>query len=102
MTEITTSEIKIIIIQIIVMAILGGFMFLFSQSPVNQSTAPTTTVNQSTHVSASDQTWISNLIGIPEGMGELFFISLLVISPFLVFDGMIALRFAKDIATKWI
>lgn len=84
------------------MAILGGFMLLFSQSSVSQSTVPVTTINQSTHVSASDQSWISNLIGVPEGMGELIFISLLVISPFLIFDGMIALRFAKDIATKWI
>ena len=104
MTEVTTSEIKIIVIQIIIMTILGGFMLLYSASPTETQQAPGTAANQSTStsVSASDQSWISNLISIPEGMGTLIFISLLVISPFLLFDTFIALRFAKDIATKWI
>ena len=102
MTEITTSEIKIIVIQIIIMAILGIFMLLYSASPINSQNVPGTAVNQSIEVSSSDQSWISELISIPEGMGTLAIISSLVIAPFLLFDAFIALRFAKDIATKWI
>ena len=102
MTEITTSEIKIIVIQIIIMAILGIFMLLYSASPINSQNVPGTAVNQSIEVSASDQSWISELISIPEGMGTLAIISSLIIAPFLFFDAFIALRFAKDIATKWL
>lgn len=104
MTEITTSEIKIIAIQIIIMAVLGVFMLLYSDSPVNAQNVPGTAINQSTgqEISASDQSWISNLISIPEGMGTLIFISALIITPFLFFDAFIALRFAKDIATQWL
>jgi hypothetical protein len=102
MTEITTSEIKVIVIQIIIMALLGAFMLLYSDAPINQNSAPISAINQSTQVSSSSQSWITSIISIPEGMGELVFISLLVISPFLLFDAFIALRFAKDIATKWI
>lgn len=102
MTEITTSEIKILGIQIMLMAILGAFMLLYSSEPILSSSVPDNAVNQSTEVSATSQSWISNIISIPPGMGELVFISALVIAPFLFFDAIIALRFAKDIATKWI
>jgi len=104
MTEVTTSEIKIIVIQIIIMSILGAFMLIYSESPISAEGAPGTAINQSTNqeVSSSDQSWISSLISITEGMGTIAVISLLVISPFLFFDGFIALRFAKDIATKWL
>lgn len=102
MTEVTTSEIKIIVIQIIVMSVLGVFMLLYSEEPIEPISTPGNAVNQTTQVSASAQSWIPNLISLPPGMGELTLISALVIAPFLVFDGIIALRFAKDIATKWI
>ena len=104
MTEITTSEIKIIVIQIIIMAILGTFMLLYSSQPINSQNIPSSATNQSqsSTISSSDQSWISNLISIPDGMGTLAMISALIISPFLAFDGFIALRFAKDIATKWL
>lgn len=104
MTEITTSEIKIIVIQIIIMAILGLFMLLYSAQPINSQNIPGNAINQSQNneISASDQSWITELISIPEGMGTLALISALIISPFLIFDGFIALRFAKDIATKWL
>jgi len=104
MTEITASEIKILAIQIIIMTILSGFMLLYAASQTDIQQAPSTASNQSTStsISSSDQSWITNLISIPEGMGTLAFISLLVISPFLLFDTFIALRFAKDIATQWL
>lgn len=96
------SELKIIAIQVILMAILGAFMLLYSQSSTPQANIPGTATNQSIEVSSSSQSWITSLISIPSGMGDLFFISLLVISPFLIFDGIIALRFAKDIVTNWL
>lgn len=102
MTLITTSEIKIIVIQVIIMAILGAFMSLYSTEPVALQASPTTATNASTSVSSSDQSWIENILSLPSGMGQLVFISLLVISPFLLFDAFIALRVAKDLATGWI
>lgn len=102
MTVITTSEIKMIVIQVIIMALLGAFMSLYSTEPAALTASPSTATNASTSVSSSDQSWIESLLSLPAGMGELVFISLLVISPFLFMDAMIALRFAKDIATGWI
>lgn len=101
-TSLTASEIKIIYIQILVMAILGSIMYLYSAQPIiiTTSAIPTSATNQ-TQISSSGS-WISNLLGLPEGMGELFFISALIISPFLIMDGFIALRFIKDITTGWI
>jgi len=102
MTLLTTAEIKIIVIQVIIMAVLAGFMSLYSTEPIPLTAAPSTATNQSTSVSASDQSWIGSLLSLPSGMGELFFISLLIISPFLFFDAFIAIRVAKDLATGWI
>lgn len=103
MTEITMSEIKILTIQIILMAVLGAFMLLYASAPITTISSPTSSANnQTTSVSASDQSWITNIISIPTGMDVLFLISALIISPFLFFDAFIALRFAKDIVTKWI
>jgi hypothetical protein len=100
-TSLTASEIKMIYIQIIVMAILGTTMFLYVQTPIQSSPAITSSAGIQTSVSSSGS-WINTLLGIPEGMGELFFISALIISPFLVMDTFIAIRFVKDIATGWI
>lgn len=103
MTEITMSEIKILTIQIILMALLGAFMLLYASSPiVSISSPPTTANNQTSSVSASDQSWIINIISIPTGMDVLFLISALIISPFLLFDAFIALRVALDFAKGWI
>lgn len=102
MTVITTSEIKILAIQVILMALLGAFMLLYSTQPAETQAPIGSAVSANTTVSASDQSWISSILFLPEGMGDLAFITLLVIAPFVFFDAMIALRFAKDIATGWI
>lgn len=101
MTEITTSEIKILVIQIIFMALIGGFMFFYSNTPISETSIPGTAANKSA-VSAEDQGWISNLIALPAGMGNLGILVSLVVGVFLLFDAMIAIRFAKDIATQWV
>jgi len=102
MTSITGSEIKILAIQVILMAILGMFMLLYASSVTPISSPTTIAVNQTSYVSASDASWISGIIYIPEGMGTLALISSLVIAPLLFFDAMIAIRFIKDIATQWV
>jgi len=101
MTSITTSEIKILAIQVILMAILGVFMLLYASS-ATPTTLPTTTASNQTTVSASDASWISGIIYIPAGLGTLAFISALVMAPFIFFDTMIAIRFIKDISTQWV
>lgn len=102
MTLLTTAEIKIIVIQVIIMAVLAAFMSLYSTEPIALTAAPSTVTNQSTSASASDQSWIESLLSLPSGMGELAFITILVISPFLFFDAFIAIRVAKDLATGWV
>lgn len=102
MTLLTTAEIKIIVIQVIIMAVLGAFMSLYSTEPIALTPAPSSVTNSSTTASASDQSWIESLLSLPSGMGELAFITILVISPFLFFDAFIAIRVAKDLATGWI
>ena len=102
MTLITTSEIKILAIQVILMALLGAFMLLYSASPAETQAPIGSAVSSNASVSASEQSWISNIISLPGEMGDLLFITMLVIAPFVFFDAMIALRFAKDITTGWI
>ncbi len=102
MTEITSAELKVLGIQVILMALIGFFMFLFSASGVSISSPISNANNQAQSVSSESQSWIPNILSIPSEMGELTFIALLVVSPFIFFDAIIAIRFAKDIATKWI
>lgn len=100
MTTITDSEIKMIVIQIILMAILTAMMGLYATS-----TTPTyniqTTAGAASTVDTSGS-WILGLIYIPAGMETMALISALVLAPFLLMDIPIALRFAKDIATQWV
>ncbi len=93
MTEITSSELKIIYIQITFMALLGVFMALYASEPIP---AQTLTLDE------KDASFLEGLVSLPEGFGELVYISALVITPFLIFDSIILIRFAKDIITNWI
>lgn len=102
MTTITTSEIKILAIQVILMAVLTSFMALYAVFP-GETTQQTLTANAAnSSVDASDASWVSSILSIPEGMDTMLLISLLVISPFLFFDAIIAIRFIKDISTQWV
>lgn len=102
MTTITTSEIKILAIQVILMALLTGFMALYAIFPGITSTPQTTSTAANTSVDASGSSWITEILSIPDGMETMLLISVLVISPFLFFDAMIAIRFIKDISTQWV
>lgn len=101
MTELTTTEIKILVIQILFMAIMGVFVYLYSSQPiVNDININTNAANQ-TSVD-SQGSWINNLISLPAVLGDLFFVTALIITPFLLFDAFIALRFVKDLVSNWI
>ncbi len=102
MTTLTTSEIKMIVIQIILVAILTAMMSLYAISPVTNTNIPTSATAATTTTDNESGSWILGLIYIPEGMETMALISALVLSPFLLMDIPIALRFAKDIATQWV
>jgi hypothetical protein len=102
MTAITDTEIKILVIQVIFMAVIGVFMLLYSAAPITLTTAGTIATPNNTSIDASNEGWITGLISLPGGLGELTLITLLIVSPFLFFDIFIAIRYAKDIATNWI
>lgn len=102
MTTITETEIKLIVIQIILMAILTTMMGLYAASVPQTTTIPTTASAITTDASTSGGSWILGLIYVPEGMDTMFLISALVMAPFLLLDIPIALRFAKDLATQWV
>lgn len=102
MTTLTTSEIKMIVIQIILMAILTAMMSLYALSPLPSTTVPTSATAATNSTDSASGTWILGLVFIPEGMETMTLISALVMAPFLLMDIPIALRFAKDIATQWV
>ena len=102
MTTITTSEIKLLVIQLILMAILTGFMLLYASTGGTTTTPQTSYTASTTSIDSSGSSWITNLLSLPPGMDTMVLISLLVISPFLFLDVIIGIRFAKDITTQWV
>jgi len=102
MTTITTSEIKLLVIQLILMAFLTGFMLLYASTSTTTTTPQTSYTASTSSIDATSTSWISNLLSIPAGMDTMLLISLLVISPFLFLDVIIGIRFFKDITTQWV
>lgn len=106
MTEITPGEIKLIYLQLVLMAIVGIFVFLYQGQPVQQD------INVNSHfgnqsqndVSSSNANWITGLtpsdagLGgiLPNGSAELFIILSLVFVPLTIMNTLTAIRFVAD------
>ena len=111
MTEITPSEIKMIYIQIILMAIIGVFLFFYAQQPVSQSYSITgTATSQNTSVSSTDAGWLEGLMTPDAGLGgylptgtiEIIIVSSIILIPLTIMNAFTVIRYAKDLGTQWI
>lgn len=111
MTEITQGEIKLIYIQILVMAIVGVFIFLYSAQPITQGYAINSQVSsQNTSVSATDAGWMNTLMPanaglgglLPQGGAELIIVASIFLIPLTIMNTFTVIRFVKDMATQWI
>lgn len=110
MTEITTSEIKLIYIQIFLMAIIGVFIFLYVNQPITQSYNINSQASNSSSVSGTDASWITGLtpkdagLGslLPNGVADIIIVSSVFLVPLTIMNLFTAIRFIKDIATQWV
>lgn len=110
MTEITQSEIKMIYLQIVMMAILGIFLFLYTQQPISQQYNIDSKATSATSVSSKDASWISNLMSadagfggmLPNGVADILIVSTIFLIPLTIMNAITLIRFAKDLATQWI
>ena len=103
MTELTTTELKIIYAQLYMAAAIVVFWGLFLMQPISaMKISPETTATSSSSVSVSEGIWIANIIQIPPEFTVLTELTALFISPLLVFDAYIVIRAIKDLATQWV
>jgi len=117
MTEVTSSELKMIYIELVIIGIIGAFMLLYDQSPIPETSQgyglsnpimSQDSINNQSSVSPSETSgnWISNLIsdtlGLPVAKTEIILVSLIVLVPMTVMNVFTAIRIIKDLATQWI
>lgn len=106
MTEVTPSELKMLYIEIILVAIAGVFMLLFNQSPIGQdiSTSDANALNQS--VGADNLPWgtalVDSTLGLPIGVSAIIIVSSIFLIPLTIMNALTLLRIAKDLATQWV
>lgn len=106
MTEVTQSELKMLYIEIIIVAVVGVFMLLYNQSPITQSVTTTSVTNQSTSVSTSNAQWSTNLVdetlGLPIGFSAIIIVSSIFLIPLTIMNALTIIRIIKDLATQWV
>jgi hypothetical protein len=111
MTDITPSELKMIYLQLFLMAIVGVFFFLYSSQPINQDVSVNANIHNTTTVSSSDASWITGLMAQDAGLGGLLpqgdlatflLIVGVILIPMTIMNLVTAIRFIKDISTQWI
>lgn len=106
MTEVTQSELKMLYIEIIIVAVAGVFMLLYSQSPINQSVTTSTVTNQTASVSTNNAQWSTQLVddtlGLPIGFSAIIIVSSIFLIPLTIMNALTLIRIIKDLATQWI
>lgn len=106
MTEVTPSELKMLYIEIVVVAVVGVFMLLYNQSPISQPLTTTSVTNQSTSVSANNSQWSTKLVdetlGLPIGFSAIIIVSSIFLIPLTIMNALTIIRIIKDLATQWI
>jgi len=104
MTQLTSLEIKIVSFGVTFLAIVGLFVAIYSQNPIQeQEYQGETKIGIST--SPTQSSWISGLIGAlpsPFNDANLLIVTSVFISPIIVMLSYIGLRALKDLVTQWI
>lgn len=105
MTNITASELKMLYIQVVMIAIIGVFLFLYNQSPIDQ-TATFTGATPGSAVSSSDIPWGTKLVdatlGLPFGLSAILIVSSIILIPMTIMNTLTLVRLAKDFLTQWV
>lgn len=107
MTEVTPSELKMLYIEILVVAVVGVFMFLYNASPITQSATTETNVTQQTSINTDQNkpwstTLVDSTLGLPLGFSAIIIVSSIFLIPMTIMNVLTLIRIAKDLATQWL
>lgn len=105
MTNLTSSEIKIIYFALFFVAILGAWMSVYYQNPLPTTQTYTGNTTTSNATSVSSDAWISGLISslpVPFNSSITLIIGSIIVLPVGIMLGYIAIRAIKDLATQWL
>ena len=106
MTEVTPSELKMIYIEIIIVAVAGVFMLLYNQSPIGQNIETSDAQAYTQSVSSSNSPWSTTLVdstlGLPIGFSAIIIVSSILLMPLTIMNALTLIRIAKDLGTQWV
>lgn len=105
MTNLTSSEIKIVYFALFFVAILGAWMAIYYENPIPSSQAYGGATNATNSTSVSSDTWITGLItSLPSPFNSTItlIVGSIIILPVGIMLGYIAIRAIKDLATQWL
>ena len=104
MTQLTSGEIMVLFWGIIFVSILGVFLSLYNDAPIEEKGYVGETDASSATTTASS-TWISNLISAlpkPFDDANILIISSIFITPVVIMLSYIAVRALKDLISQWV
>jgi len=104
MTALTQSEVKIVLFALIFLGVLGAFMGLYYQNPVEEQTY-TGTSNVSAQTTTDSDSWISGLIGdlpAPFDDANIAIITSIILTPIIIMLSYISIRAIKDLVSQWV
>lgn len=106
MTEITPSELKMLYIEIVIVAIIGVFVFFYSLSPITQIATGTGVSTNGTTASPSSIPWgttlVDSTLGLPIGASAIFIVASIFLVPMTIMNALTLSRLAKDFVSNWV
>jgi hypothetical protein len=107
MTEVTPSELKLLYTEIIIVAIIGVFLFFYNLSPIDQTYSGNGQVSSGNGTSTpSSIPWSTQLVdstlGLPVGTSAILIVSSILLIPMTIMNGLVLARLAKDFLTQWV
>lgn len=104
MTQITMTEMKFIFFGIVFLGVIGAFLSLYSNQPIEQQQYGGQQ-NVGISTTATEDSWISGLLSnLPEPFNDpaVAIVSAIFIIPVSVILVFISLRALKDLITQWV
>jgi len=105
-TTITEGEIRLIYIELVLIAIIGVFLFLYIGDPIQETSIPGTASVENTTVDAKEVSWLTGMVspnlGLPIGVTEIIIVSSIFLVPLTILNAFVAIRIIKDLATGWV
>ena len=107
MTEVTPSELKMLYTEIIIVAIVGVFLFFYSQAPITpvingNGSATSSTTTTSTSNMPWSTTLVDSTLGLPVGATAILIVSSILLVPMTIMNALVLARLIKDFATQWV